>query len=252
MPEAAAPLAGAFAQIEDVPVAAHFFGHGVTQRFAYRRHHHFGAGRDVRIGGNLALRRSRNGGRGGSSSRCRRCRFRGLFGGGLRRGNGIGAFAVLQQHGDGRVDLDALGASSDQNLADHAFIDGLASVGSSQAHFARRRAAILLMADPADGKGSETGWSEHFRTGLRSLPAPHREAWQHLVLEMKASELYVAPAVWHRPAAELIATLSPRLALEQIDRWVTIEGPRRLLTVRTIGGSQRVLVTSLEALRVVN
>ncbi len=39
-------------------------------------------------------------------------------------GLGVGAFAILQQNGDRGVDLDALGAGGDQDLADHTFVDG--------------------------------------------------------------------------------------------------------------------------------
>jgi hypothetical protein len=39
--------------------------------------------------------------------------------------SGLGALALLQEHGDRRVDLHALGAGGDQDLAERALIDGL-------------------------------------------------------------------------------------------------------------------------------
>ena len=54
-----------------------------------------------------------------------------------------GALAVLQQHGDRRVDLDAFGAGGDQDLAERAFIDGF--------DFHRRLVGLDLGDDVAGG-----------------------------------------------------------------------------------------------------
>ncbi|MCY1227703.1 hypothetical protein D9M72_399890 [compost metagenome] len=110
-----------FAHDENVVAQAHFFGHGVAKRFANGHRHHFGAGRDCRIGGNFNLRLSCNRSRRGRSRSLSGCRLRRF---GLWSGDIACRFAVLQQHGDRRVDLDALGAGGNQELADRAFVDG--------------------------------------------------------------------------------------------------------------------------------
>lgn len=116
------------------------------------------------------------------------------------------------------------------------FLDGLKGVGSSQAHFAKRRAAIMLLADPTERPGDESGWGAHFRAGLRDLPGPERSEWQRLVLSMKANDVYVPPAVWQKPARTLLAALPSNVVLDRIERWISVENSPELRTVRT-GGS---------------
>lgn len=58
---------------------------------------------------------------------------------------------------------------------------------------AKRRGAIMLLADPQEVAGSESGWSARFREGLRSLPPDERRQWQQLVLAMKANDVYEPP-----------------------------------------------------------
>ena len=130
-------LGDLLAHDEDVLVAAHLLGHGVAQRFAHRGRHHLGAGRNVGVGDGLGVRGSRNLGRFllalGSSEASRALPPASSAAALVRRPwraaqpwrRRIGsALAFLQQDGDRRVDLDALGAGGDQDLAQNALVDG--------------------------------------------------------------------------------------------------------------------------------
>jgi hypothetical protein len=64
-------------------------------------------------------------GAGARPRRGRRSRLAGLAALGAGAADVLGAFAFLQQHGDGGVDLHALGALGDQDLADGALVHGL-------------------------------------------------------------------------------------------------------------------------------
>jgi hypothetical protein len=149
------------------------------------------------------------------------------------------ARAYMQKHG----------FSEPVIAASREFIEGLRGVGSSQAQFAKRRAAIMLLADPQETPEAESGWAAHFRAGLRDLPAAERGEWQRLILEMKANDVYLPPAVWQKPAQRLLAALSPQVVLGHIDRWIPLDGHRTSATVRT-GGSHLLkhLVWLLDAL----
>ncbi len=116
------------------------------------------------------------------------------------------------------------------------FLETLDGVGSAQANFGRRRAAILLLADPMEAANAESGWSAHFRKTLRGLPDAERAAWQRFVLAMTANDIYIAPATWRKPAARLLSALGPEVVLQRIDEWTAVEDQPKQLTVRT-GGS---------------
>lgn len=116
------------------------------------------------------------------------------------------------------------------------FIGSLSGVGSAQANFAKRRSAIMLLADPSEAEGNEGGWSKHFRAVLRAMTANERAEWQRLIFNMKANDIYTRPAVWKKHAQRLLSGLGHAVTLEQVQRWLSITDDPAFTTVRT-GGS---------------
>jgi len=116
------------------------------------------------------------------------------------------------------------------------FIGSLRGVGSAQANFAKRRSAIMLLAEPSEAEGSEGGWSKHFRAVLRAMTATERAEWQRIIFNMKANDVYTPPAVWKKHARRLLSGLGHNVTLEHIQRWILIPADPAFATVRT-GGS---------------
>ena len=109
-----------FAHDEDIAVAAHFFGHGVAQRFANGGHHHRRAGWNFSHGGC----RGDGGGHGGhEGSRGGRLDMR--CGSGRRHRRGVGRFALFHDHADHRVDGDIIRTVRHDDLAKQTLIDRL-------------------------------------------------------------------------------------------------------------------------------
>ena len=117
-----------FAHEEDIFVAAHLFGHGITQRFADGLLLHRRAFGPVGAGVGLGLFLALGGGLavvvGGFGLRRLGVLALVLGGGRCRAVDIVRAFAFFQQNGDSGVHLHAFGAFLDQDLADGAFVNG--------------------------------------------------------------------------------------------------------------------------------
>lgn len=120
--------------------------------------------------------------------------------------------------------------------ATRTFIAALRGIGSAQANFAKRRSAIMLLADPEESGDHEDGWSRHFRAGLRAMTGADRTKWQRLILQMKANDVYVRPGVWNKQAQRILSELGATPALEQIAWWIGGADEPAYARVRT-GGS---------------
>ena len=138
-------LGDLFPHQEDVVVTPHLFRHSVAQGLADGGRHHLCPFRDFGFLYDLDSHRSRWGGLG-----CRRRRIGAV----CLRGSGdrVRVFAFFDKYGDGRIDLHALGAFGDQDLADDAFIDGLELhgrlVGLDLGHDVAGRDGIAFLHEP--------------------------------------------------------------------------------------------------------
>lgn len=112
----------------------------------------------------------------------------------------------------------------------------LRGVGSAKANFAKRRAAIMLVADSRDVAGAESGWTSHFRSLLAAFPEDDRRAWQRFVLAMKANDVYRQPASWQKTSAQLLAALPQSVVVDRVAAWLTFADDAHLRVMKT-GGS---------------
>ena len=116
------------------------------------------------------------------------------------------------------------------------YLANLRGVGSSRANSAKRRAAIMLLADPTELPHAESGWTAYFRSLLRDLPGNERRAWQRFILAMKANDVYVQPVSWRKSSNELLTAVSPRGALARAAGWIRVGDNAALRVIKT-GGS---------------
>lgn len=84
----------------------------------------------------------------------------------------------------------------------------------------RRSAGILAVLErgPAPG-ATERDWGESVRTVLAETSGSERAAWERLVLQMRASELFSPPASWAREAGRLVDAIGYKQTERRLTEW---------------------------------